>query len=279
MPAALAHAPAVQEPAFLGWWREVSVGVAVVAFFSLYACGIRRLWQRAEPGAGVPVRSALCFFTGLAVLAMALLSPLDAWGADLFSAHMLQHELMMLVAAPLIVCGKPLPVVTWAFRPRDRRRIASMIKATVTRDLWRALTQPPCAWSVHAVVLWAWHMPRLFEAGLESHTVHAMQHFSFVMSALLFWSSLIGSRMRHGMAVPYILSTAIHTGVLGALLTFSPRAWYPAYSESAPAWGLTALQDQQLGGLIMWVPAGFVFVFAGLVAAASAMAPVRERHA
>ena len=71
----------------------------------------------------------------------------------------------------------------------------------------------------------------------------------------------------------YLLTSAIHTGMLGALLTFSPRAWYPAYAGKTEQWGLTLLQDQQLGGLIMWVPAGFVFIFAGLLLTARLLSP------
>lgn len=279
MPDAGAHAPALREAFFPAGSLDALASATLMSVFLLYALGISRLWHRAYRGAGVSTSSALFFVAGMTVLALAMLSPLDALAAELFSAHMLQHELMMLVAAPLIVCGNPLPVMTWAFSRRGRQHIAHVANAKAMRRTWHALTQPLCAWSVHAAALWAWHTPRLFTAGLESDLVHAMQHLSFVLSALLFWGALIGSRPRmHGMAIPIILSTAIHTGVLGALLTFSAHAWYPAYSDSAQAWGLSALQDQQLGGLIMWVPAGFLFVFAGLVAA-SAIMPVRERQA
>jgi cytochrome c oxidase assembly factor CtaG len=106
----------------------------------------------------------------------------------------------------------------------------------------------------------------LFQATLTHDWVHAAQHISFLGSALLFWWSLLGSRKRidNGAGILYLFTTGVHTSILGALLTFTPSVWYPAYLSTAPRWGLTALEDQQLGGLIMWVPAGIVYIIAGL---------------
>lgn len=139
------------------------------------------------------------------------------------------------------------------------------------------------AWLLHAIVLWGWHFPVMFQASLKSDAVHTVQHLSFLVSALLFWAALIGTsaRMRDGSAVLYILTTLIHTGMLGALLTFSSTVWYPVYAGRTEAWGLTVLEDQQLGGLIMWVPAGFVLLLAALAVAAKVVMPERAggRHA
>jgi putative membrane protein len=275
-PPAAAHAPdmnaAVAAPA---WNADPWVIACLIAAALLYACGLRRLWHNAGHGAGVPVRRTMYFAFGLTMLVVALLSPVDTLGADLFSMHMVQHELLMLVAAPLIIAGRPLAVFIWAFPAGGRQRIKRMVKARAIHQPWHVLSQPFSAWSLHAVVLWAWHFPTLFQASLADDAVHAVQHFSFLASALLFWLSLIGpqSRLHYGSAVVYLLTTAIHTGVLGALLTFSSNPWYPAYAQTAGHWGFTALEDQQLGGLIMWVPAGFAFVLAGLLAAARAISP------
>ena len=117
------------------------------------------------------------------------------------------------------------------------------------------------------MALWAWHAPSLFQATVESDLIHSLQHLSFLLSALLFWWALLRGReaeIGYGMAVLYVFSTGVHSSILGALLTFSPRIWYPVYSGTTPAWGLTPLEDQQIGGLIMWVPAGLVFLVAGL---------------
>jgi putative membrane protein len=113
-----------------------------------------------------------------------------------------------------------------------------------------------------------WHAPALFAWTLRSDAVHALQHISFLGTALLFWWTLIwrhGGRLGYGQAFLYIFTTAVHTSVLGALLTFAPTVWYTPYASTAPEWGLTALQDQQLGGLIMWVPAGVLLVIVALI--------------
>lgn len=252
-------------------WIIGGIGLAA----TLYSGGIIRLWRNSHTGGGVPVWRAACFAVGICTLVAALISPVDAISGELFSMHMVQHELMMLVAAPLLVCGRPLAVSIWAFAPDWRKRIGALIKLRAVQGPWQLLMLPSFAWLLHGVVLWAWHFPTLFQAGLASDFVHAVQHFSFLASALLFWASLIGPqlRMRSGAGVIYILTTAIHTGMLGALLTFSTKIWYPAYASTAPAWGLTVLEDQQLGGLIMWVPAGFILLLAGLLVAANAIMP------
>ncbi|MFC7517578.1 cytochrome c oxidase assembly protein [Herbaspirillum sp. GCM10030257] len=241
----------------------------------LYAAGLYHLRQVTRHSTRSWARRAVFFNCGLAVLVVALLSPVEMLGEELFAMHMVQHELLMLGAAPLIVAGRPLVVFIWAFPAAWRRHIASAIKSPAILGPWTALTRPLVTWSLHALILWVWHFPSLFQAGLTSNTVHTVQHLSFLLSALLFWSSILGPHawLRHGIAVPYLLTTAIHTGILGALLTFSPRAWYPLYATRTEYWGVTPLQDQQLGGLIMWVPAGFVFVFVGLALAARLIVP------
>lgn len=256
----------------------VFMGVAI----GLYAIGLRRLWGRAHTGAGISRRQALWFLTGWILLAVALLSPVDTLGDELFSMHMLQHELMMLGAAPLLVAGRPLAVFLWGFGQKTRQRIARFVKMRAIQRTWSGLTRPATAWTLHMLILWAWHFPSLFQASLANDWVHALQHFSFLASALLFWSALIGPQHAHrhfGGSVLYVLTTAIHTGILGALLTFSPYAWYPAYAGKTEAWGLSLLEDQQLGGLIMWVPAGFVLILAGMLFAARAIAPQPSRLA
>jgi cytochrome c2 len=123
------------------------------------------------------------------------------------------------------------------------------------------------AWALHAIALWIWHAPPLFQATLQSDLIHTLQHLSFLLSALLFWWAVLHNgrdRVGYGAATLYVFTTSIHSGALGALLTFSSTLWYPAYHVSPLAWGLTPVEDQQLGGLLMWIPAGLVYLFAGL---------------
>lgn len=181
----------------------------------------------------------IAFVAGALALAVALLSPLDSLAATRFWIHMLQHELLVLVAAPLLVLGDPLRA--WS-RATPRAMLRPLRHAT-----------PVLATTLHAVALWVWHAPRLFEASVTNEGVHAAQHLSFFGTALLFWWTVL-RRAPCGIAVLCVAATMIHMGVLGALLTFAPAPIYAHY----------ALQDQQLGGLVMWVPAGFVVLFAGL---------------
>jgi len=180
---------------------------------------------------------------------------------------MTEHEILMLVAAPLLVLGRPLFVWLWALPLAWRRTVGDWSKRPWVRYGWQALTLPLVAWSIQAVALWVWHAPLLFQAMLQSELIHTLQHVSFRLSALLFWWAVLhGGRgwMGYGAATLYVFTTSIHSGALGALLTFSSRLWYPTYRVSTAAWGLTPLEDQQLGGLLMWIPAGLVYLFAGL---------------
>jgi putative membrane protein len=249
------------------WGLEPVVLVSLALAGWLYARGVRRLWNESAPGQGIRRWEAWAYAGGWLALFVALVSPLHPMGRVLFSAHMTQHEILMLVAAPLLVLGRPVIAFLWAL-PQNWRRLGQMSKQSWFAGTWRWLTLPLVAWAVHAVALWAWHVPALFEATLDDEWVHTAQHLSFLLSALLFWWAVIHSRRRlmgYGAAVLYVFTTSIHSGALGALITFAGSLWYPAYQETTASWGLTPMEDQQLGGLIMWVPAGLVYIFAGLM--------------
>jgi putative membrane protein len=180
---------------------------------------------------------------------------------------MLQHELLMMVAAPLLVLGRPLAAWTWALRPDWRRRMAGVIRWRWLAFAWSALTRPVCAWALHAVALWAWHIPPFFEAALHNEGLHILQHASFFVTALLFWWAVLGSDARSktsAFAMVYLFTTMMHTSALGALLSLAPTPWYAPYVPLTAALGLDPVDDQQLGGLIMWVPAALAYVVAAL---------------
>ncbi len=244
-------------------WREWSFEPGVLCCLGL-ASLLYLLGARASRG--TTGRQMLWFWGGMAALVVALISPVDAMGEALFSAHMTQHELLMLAAAPALVLAEPAAALLWGLPRGARRAMAHVARARVFRRTFGALTQPLHAWWLHAAALWIWHAPRLFEATLRNEWVHTAQHLCFFGSALCFWWALFEtkSRAEYGLGVLYVFTTAIHTGILGALLTFSPHVVYPIYSRTAPLWGLTALQDQQIGGLIMWLPAGILYMAAGL---------------
>jgi len=224
-------------------------------------------WRGHQPGRGIRSWEARSYWAGWILLAVALVSPLHAMGEVLFSAHMTQHELLMIAAAPLLVLGRPLVPYVWALPQAWRKPVARPFTTTGTQAIWRWASHPLQAWCLHAAALWIWHVPWLYQATVLSDTAHTLQHLSFLGSALLFWWSLLRNprtRGQYGLAALYVFATALHSSILGALLTFAGAIWYPVYAETTWAWGLTALEDQQLGGLIMWVPAGILYTIAGL---------------
>jgi putative membrane protein len=243
------------------WEPAVLAGLAVTAV--LYAIGMRRLRARSGRRVSTRRREALAFGAGWLTLAVGLVSPLHRLGEALLSAHMVQHELIMAVAAPLLVLGRPFVVTLWGVPPRWRRGLGRWIGGL--RPLWRAITRIEVAWLLHALAIVGWHLPGPYQRTLESDLMHGLQHSSFLITALLFWWSVLPGavlRNRQGAAIMSLFGTMVYTGGLGALLTLGRALWYPAYGEAAPLWGLTPLEDQQLAGLVMWVPGGLSYLLA-----------------
>jgi putative membrane protein len=239
----------------------VTISLAVAA--ALYGTGVVRLWRRAGAGRGIRLWQAGSFVVAWLTLVLALASPLDDWSEHLFAAHMLQHELLMVVAAPLMALSSPLAAMAWTFH-LTHLPINAVLRpiGRSTGALWAGFA---CA--LHAVALWGWHIPALYDAALAHEAVHAAQHLSFLGTAALFWWVLLHGRYGragYGAAVLFVFGTALHSGFLGALLALSPRIWYAPYATSNMLWHLSPLEDQQLAGLIMWVPASVVFAGAGL---------------
>lgn len=245
------------------WWLWVLVFLAGW----LYARGVRRLRQAAGGVSGLGPWRFATFAAGWLTLALALLSPLDALSAQLFSAHMVQHELLMVVSAPLLILGRPIGPYAWALPTRWRQPAALLIRKLGIAAAVRALSRPLNAWIFAALALWLWHIPALFDAALQNEVVHTLQHLTFFFSALLFWRSLaraLPARNKSGLALLSVVTTGLHSSLLGALLTFAGSVWYLGYASSPLAWRLTPLEDQQIGGLIMWIPGGLVYLAAAL---------------
>ena len=270
----LSCAPALAHPvdtlstgAALDLWSIDPYGAVLMTLLALaYARGQLGLLRRAGARAQRRARAA-SFWIGWTALAIALGPPLDALTAVSFAAHMGQHEIMMLVAAPLLVMARPLGVLLWGLPNGLARCAAAIVQARAVRRAAAWMCAPLAAWVIHAGVLWGWHVPMAFEAGLASEAMHWLQHASFFAAALIFWGSVFARGLageRRGPAIISVLTTAIHTTLLGTLLTISARVWYPTYAEAANPWHLSAIEDQQLGGLIMWVPGGMIFVIVGV---------------
>jgi len=278
------HGAVTSGELWAAWEWEPGIVVPLVISAVLYVRGLRLLWDE-HVGRGIRVWEAASFAMGWIIAALALLSPLDALSEQLFSAHMIQHELLMAVAAPLLVVRRPLVPMLWALPSRARRSIGRVTRRRALLSTSQLASRPIVAFAIHGVAIWLWHIPVLFQATLTNDAVHALQHVSFVGSAVLFWWAIIhghgpGGRARatsFGLAVLLLFGTALHSGALGALLTFSRTVWYPIYASSAAAWRLTPLEDQQIAGLIMWIPATFAYLLAALALFASWLRASEER--
>lgn len=263
----LAHDGGTSENLWHHWsWADLPL---LLLLGALYGRGLLSLWGRAGTGKGIRRGQAGAFAAGLILLTVALVSPLDFLSGQLFSAHMVQHLLMVLVAAPLFVIGR-FSLAT--ARALPARWTSWVWNGWRWKTGWRLLTRPMTACLLHSAAIWAWHMPRLYEASLRSEALHFLEHASFFVTAFLFWQAFAdltenapaGRSAKFGLGILAAFAVALVSGLLGVLLAFSPSAWYAAYEHETARYGLTALEDQQLAGTIMWVPSGVVYLVAVL---------------
>jgi cytochrome c oxidase assembly factor CtaG/cytochrome c2 len=251
------------------WSWEPGVVIPLVVAAAFYVRGVRTEWKRAPQSRHRITKDLVLFAGGWALLVIALVSPMHRLGEVLFSAHMVQHEVLMTIAAPLLVLSRPVVPFLWAVPVGVRRVVGGAATRGWFAGVWAVLSLPSIATALHGAAIWAWHAPPLYNATLTNEWVHAGQHASFLGTALLFWWSLIHGRRRrdgYGLAVILVFLTAAHTTILGALLTLSDTPWYSSYTAALTSpWNLTPLEDQQLGGLIMWVPATIAYLVAALM--------------
>jgi len=260
-----AHGEATHERA--EWTLDPWILTPLLVSASLYAAGVFVLWRRAGWGRGIQPWQVAAYVFGWLALTTALVSPLHWLGEHLFTFHMIEHEIVMVLAAPLIAASRPLGALLWGLPKRFRIGMGLLLRTRLEAQLWRFLTRPVNAMVLHGVAIWIWHAPLLFDAAVTHDPVHRLQHLSFLLTALLFWWSLI-RRADYGVALGHLFVTMLHTSVLGALMALAPRVLYQVQTADAPSWGLTPLEDQQLAGVMMWVPAGTVYAGAALAFAA-----------
>ena len=252
------------------WNLDPLIVVPLLAVSLLYARGVAVVWRRAGTGALVSRLQVASFALGTYVLAVALVSPLDALAHLLFSAHMVQHVLLMLIAAPLLVFGAPLMPLLWGLPRPSRLAVGRGWKARPRlRGAWHALTNPVVVWCILTTTLWVWHLPVPYQAAVTGAGIHALEHVSMLGASLLFWWVVLQPigrrRVDGGSAVLLVFATKVQAATLGALITFVPIPLYPVYEAGAAAYGMTLMQDQHLAGLIMGTVGGLVYLFTGAV--------------
>jgi putative membrane protein len=272
--AALAHGD--DDHATIGWSFDPLVIVPLGLLLLLFLIGRQRLSQRsniAHPRGGL-------FLAGWAVLTLSLVSPLHEGGEVSFTLHMIEHELIMLVATLLLAASNAGGMLAWGLPAPVRRLIGSSWKAPLNA-LWRRLTEPVTATVLQAVVMWAWHVPALFDRTLESEGWHIAQHMSFILASFLFWVAMLNPR-RGGylLSAACLFATTLVGGALGALMALSSSPWYAAYGAMGVSGiGLDPTTDQQLAGLLMWIPGGLVHGAAALILLYRWLRGSEERHA
>jgi cytochrome c oxidase assembly factor CtaG len=266
LPAA-AHGGQVHDE--IAWTTDPVIVVPIVLSGLAFALGTRRLLRRVRGGRAQLSRRIAAYAVGWLTLAVALTSPLHALGEQMFTAHMVEHEILMAVSAPLIVLSRPLAFLLFALPDAARRGMAGLWASG--SHVRRLLRSGALATIVHGAVLWLWHVPPVFDAAVTHDGLHRLQHLSFFLSALWFWWTVLWASSRAA-ATWHLFVTMMHMSVLGALMALAPRVLYSVQTSHAAAYGLTPLEDQQLAGLLMWVPAGTVYAGAAMAMAALAIA-------
>jgi len=229
----------------------------------LFLVGTKVLWRRAGGGKGIRYWQVACFWAGWLVLTLSLVSPLHWLAERMLTAHMIEHELIMAVAAPLLVMSRPTAAYLWAFPMPVRLWFGSIAHASPVSFLWALLSLPLVATLLHAGTILVWHIPVFFDAALENPLVHKLQHASFLLTALLFWWVLLGMPRRlFALGALHLFLTMLALTVLGALLALAPSPLYAAYAS--PPFGLTRIEDQQLAGIFMWVPGCSIYAAAAV---------------
>ena len=278
-----AQAHVAAEPGSQAWsdWRpDVWIVAAILLTVAIYLAGLTRLWRSSGVGRGVSQTSAACFLAGAVMLLVALASPLERMAGALLTAHMAQHVILIAVASPLIVLGRPEVIFAFALPRRARRGVARNSGVRGLAQSLRPLVRPLPAALIHGAAVWIWHAPGLFQAALANSTLHDLEHASFFFTGLAFWyGALLSVRSPTALMTGIVgmVITLIQGGLMGALITLTPTVLYPAYENSTAAFGLTPIEDQQLAGLIMWVPAGAIYLVAALYLAARLLDVTEKR--
>ena len=288
---AAAHGPVPADPPTLanlalGWSFEPLVAIPLLAAAAGWLALVRRV-GRLHPSTPVPALRTVAFLGGLAAIAVALLSGIERYDTTLFSVHMGQHLLLMLIAAPLIALAAPVTQVLRAASPEVRRRILLPILHSTAAG---AIGHPVVAWLAFTLVAWASHFSPLFDHALENEGVHTAEHVAFLTAGLLFWWPVVAAdpaprRLSHPVRALYLLLQMPPSSFLGMAILFAATPLYPHYASLGTPYGIDPLADQQLAGGIMWLAGDVVLIGAILAVVAAWMrheerdAPAAERRA
>lgn len=263
-------------------WPQIILILGVLGF--LYVRGWRALRARGGRHTATGWRLA-AFLGGLVALALAMLSPIEVLSTLLFSAHMVQHLLIKMVGPPLIWLAAPYPILIWALPVQVRRATVGLFgRDAPFRHLVQRFLTPWVCWALYVGALWLWHLPAAYDAALNSELVHLLEHTSFFALALLFWWHLTGTeprfhgRLSYGFRMAYALAGMAQNEVLGIIISFAGQPLYPHYVAAPRPFPISVMDDQMLGGALMWVPGGMMYGLTAIILLA-AMLEQGERQA
>jgi putative membrane protein len=266
-PSAQAHIASGQR-VLTDWHWRWDVGFVLFFFATLYILG----WLRLRKMGGEAKLNQLIFYAvALGVIGCALLSPIDDLASYLLIAHMVQHELLMMLAPPLILLANPVPVLLWGLGGSSRSQVGNLLtRHSVVRQVRDFLGRMPVAWSLYVVNLWAWHYPPLYEAALRDPWIHDLEHILFFLTALVFWWPVIRpvsrpAPIQDGLRIVYLFLAATQDAVLSGLIALSSKILYPHYETALRLWELTAREDQVGGGIVMFAVGSLTYLVAILV--------------
>ncbi len=212
------------------------------------------------------------YLSGLLCLILALLSPIDVLSGMLFMMHMVQHLLLVMIAPPLLLIANPLPFLLWGMPRKGRQIVSRWLKKEAPFRHWLGKTTTPAIiWIAFLVIYLGWHDPNAYNAALQIGWVHDLEHATFFLSAMLFWWHVtaagprIHKRFTPGRRIAYLVAIVPINMLFGMGITFSREPIYSYYTAVPRLWGLTAVQDQMVGGIIMWVPGSMMFLIAALI--------------
>ena len=265
---AAAHASDATPDLSSAWTLDAALLLPLVTGILMYAIGLVQYWRRGGTGHGIRVAEAVAFIAGVLVLSIALVWPLDVLGDWSLAMHMAQHMLLIAVAAPLLLLGRPGVVWLKVLPAAWASRVTRPFKILTKRKAFAVFAGITAATLLQTGVMWAWHAPQAMQSALTNDLAHYAMHGSFLAAGLFFWWALLHSLRNNaagfGAGAIALVGTMAQMGLLSALLTFSPLPRYPWYFERSGALGLTPLEDQQLAGLIMWVPGAVPYLIGAL---------------
>jgi putative membrane protein len=249
---------------FLLAWDPVPYAVLILMLVAgAYALALRRIGKIGIRN--VPRSYPIAFYAGLLAMAIALIGPLDVYNENSFALHMGQHVVMMLIAAPLLIFGRPVHIALWAFSPEQSGAVLKpILRQGWLRSLLTVLTHPLTVVLLLSVNLLLWHLPRFYVAALENELVHELEHALFMGTAVLFWWVIIDPiprhhRVRADIAIIMLFVAGTVGDLLALYLIFAPDVIYPFYLASEGLWGLSHHADQRVGGLVMLIAGTTVY--------------------